>query len=164
MEQPPPSILKSALDALERDLKLAMSGKPPPNLALTNSNLGIEAQRFGSVFFGPLDWFANGDPHYGMVTNGASPATAPPLPEVSFAPLTSQKVSGAKKRKTVFLPPGTLPTDKHGKFKASRILLYLRIPIAHRAMRKLVDKRDMWYVQTLKDLFLKEASAILANR
>jgi len=115
---------------------------------------------FGDIYFGPLvgrfKSFAEGRPHYGMVKG-------PLQPEVPFAPATSQRKSH-KGNRTLLLPLGTLPDPKRqGEKKVTVILLHLLIPIPQRQMQDLMEKRQMRYVQTLADVFLEEARAILAR-
>ena len=150
---------------LARDLQAAMAGNLPEKPA-AGGDANYSTPRFGSVYFGPLKWFAGGEPHYGMVTGGLRSHRQLP-PEVPFSPITTKEKTGRNKQKTVLLPPGTLPSRvSHGfnLMKPSRILLFITIPISMRRMRELMADDRMHFVQRLKDSFLEEARAILAGQ
>ena len=150
---------------LARDLQAVIAGKLPEKPAAAD-DAGFSTPRFGSVYFGPLKWFAGGEPHYGMVTGGLRSHRQLP-PEVPFSPITTKKLTGRKQQETVLLPPGTLPSRfSHGfkMMKPARILLFITIPISMRRMRELMADDRMHFVQRLKDSFLEEARAILAGQ
>jgi hypothetical protein len=150
---------------LARDLQAVMAGKLPKKRTAADA-AGFSTPRFGSVYFGPLDRFAGGDPHFGMVTDTSS-SHRQPRPEVPFSPITTRKQTGWRKRQTVLLAPGTLPSaSSHGLavLKPSRILLYMPIPISLRQMRRLMDDGRMHFVQTLNESILNEARTILGLR
>mgnify|MGYP007114280823 CR=1 FL=1 len=150
---------------LAQDLLTAITGNMPKNPAIAKADAtSYSSPRFGSVYFGPLDRFADGAPHFGMVRGGLR-ARQHKTPEVPFSPITTRKQTGKKKRQTVLLPPGTLPSrERNGLrlLKESRILLFIRIPISLRRMRELLDTDRMHLVKTLDETFLSEARTILA--
>lgn len=148
---------------LARDLREAIIGKLPKATPLSEGVLKTQAPKFGSVYFGPLKWFADGDPHYGMVKGSPNKHLSPELP---FSPITTKKQKGRRKRDTVLLAPGTLPTrgDRGAKLmKPSRILLFYTIPISLRQMRKLMEEGRMHFVQRLNEAIREQARVIIAR-
>lgn len=169
MENTSSSDIESAValtEQLGRDLLAAMTGKLPENPLLQKKIGDYAAPSFGSIYFGPLGWFAEGSPHFGMVTDDpllSRRVGRRPSPEVPFSPITTRKKTGREKLQTVLLPAGTLPSGRNVQPKQSRILLFFRIPISQRTMRRLMDEKRMHHVQMLKEHFLAEARAILAG-
>jgi hypothetical protein len=167
MENPSSSDIESAVtltEQLGRDLLAAMTGKLPKNTSLAKADEGYAAPRFGSVYYGPLEWFDGGSPHYGMVRCGRSEPRR--QPEVPFSPITSQPVKRKKINRTVFLPAGALPPARRdGKqvLVDSRVLLFITIPLSQSKMHGLMDKGRMWYVKMLGEVSLNEARAIIAT-
>lgn len=149
-------------EQLGRDLLAAMTGKLTENPALAKADEGYAAPRFGRVYFGPLEWFDGGRPHYGMVRCGRSEPRR--QPEVPFSPITSKPVRRKKINWTVFLPAGTLPPARRdGKqvLVDSRVLLFITVPLSQRKMLRFMDEEKMWYVKMLEEVFLNEARAII---
>lgn len=123
---------------------------------------------FGSIYFGPLGWFANREPHFGMVAGSPklkSFQQRRPEPVLPFAPISSQPQLPHLLPRTVLLPPGTLPPKRTRSFdsvKASRILLFKTIPISLRRMRELIQMDKMHPVRPgLPQSVIDEARSIV---
>lgn len=147
----------------------AVNGQRPPPLSAPAA--GYVGPPFGSVYFGPLDWFADSDPHFGMVLGSPKLKELSrwrgPEPSIPFAPISSQPQRLHLLPKTVFLPPGTLPSRRTRNFdsvKASRILLFIRIPISLRHMRELIQRDKMHPIRPgLPQSFIDEARTIVGT-
>lgn len=108
--------------------------------------------RFGMVYYGPVPHFAEGKPHYAMV----SELLTNPMRRLRMAPITSKKRSG---KKIMTLPPGTLPPKKKGNQKRE-ITSYVILSWRARYSMGHVQER-MKYHKRLPDEKIEEARKIL---
>ncbi|MBI4028438.1 MAG: hypothetical protein HY360_25860 [Verrucomicrobia bacterium] len=111
--------------------------------------------RFGSVYFGSFRDFAEGKPHFGMVSRSKEQ----PHPGVPMAPITRKRPGGWQRKHSLELPHGTLPSKQEAGWTTLRlayVLLFIRITVSRRELRERFD-----FVRLLPENLITCAKGIL---
>lgn len=119
---------------------------------------------FGSIYFGPLEQFAQGLPHYGMVR--AKKRERAWLGIMRFSPITSKKPSGRWAHETSLAMPGGAPLsrDRHPKRlqKDSWLLLGLGpIPVPRQTLKSQITRYECHYVGLLPEEWIQKVRELL---
>jgi hypothetical protein len=152
---------EKSTDQLARELQEIMrSGAlrgPTTSTALIRKSPPADAPKFGDIYFGALDYFAKGKPHYGMVTRRNRGRD-----KAAFAPITDGNNNFSKSQYIVVLPEKTLPPKRKEKgmeFIPSHILLRITVWIT---VERIQNDSQFRYIDRLESQFREEAREKLA--
>ena len=119
---------------------------------------------FGSIYFGPLEQFAQGLPHYGMVRGKKKGREW--LSIIRFSPLTSKKPSGRRDREGSLAVPAGTPLNRDPRPKRlqkdSCLLLGLGpIPVPRQTLKAQITRYETHYVGLLPEEWIQKVRELL---
>jgi hypothetical protein len=126
-----------SLGGLTRELEAIIRGNvlagPSTSTALIPEVPPPDAPAIGDIYFGSMESFAGGEPHYGMVTRRNRAGD-----KVILAPITDGQKNRSRPALVVVLPPKTLPPKRMPtgpEFIPSHVLLRIRLAVGIEQIR-----------------------------